>query len=232
MYRKKAQYHEDGSIVLRSKTKFREPYNWKDPQIIFTCSWSDWFVEDADPWRVEAWQVVKDNPHHTFQILTKRSGRIINHLPSDWNSGYSNVWLGVSLELEKYKERIDDLLKVPAAVRFVSIEPLLGPIQWDERLSALDWVIIGGESGNSVGKWRYRKSEIKWMEHLVNEATKNGVKVFVKQFGTHLAKELGFKDTHGGEISEWGAFPHLQVREMPVEALGSQIERPALMFKK
>lgn len=113
---------------------FRKPLRWKEPRRVFTCSWSDWFVEEADQWRDEAWDIVRQTPHLTYQILTKRPERIADHLPPVWP--LDNVWLGVSAEdQERADERIPMLLDIPAAVHFVSAEPLLAPID----LSAYMW---------------------------------------------------------------------------------------------
>ena len=71
MYRDKERYGQDATTVLRSKTKFKEPLKWKEPKVIFTCSWSDWFIEEADQWRDEAWETIRKTPQHTYQILTK-----------------------------------------------------------------------------------------------------------------------------------------------------------------
>ena len=80
MYRDKERYNQDPTTVLKSKTKFNAPLQWNEPKLIFTCSWSDWFIEEADQWRAEAWKIIKNTPHHTYQILTKRPERIKDHL--------------------------------------------------------------------------------------------------------------------------------------------------------
>lgn len=138
MYREMVRYGRDPRIVTRSKTKFSDPLKWvragKAPQFCFTCSWSDFFIEAADEWRPEAWKIISDTPEITYQILTKRPELVRDRLPADWGDGYENVWLGVSAENQEYAdERIPLLLKIPAAVRWVSAEPLLGPIDL-ERL--------------------------------------------------------------------------------------------------
>ena len=243
MYRDKDRYGQDPTTVMRSKAKFKEPLKWKEPKLIFTCSWSDWFIEDADEWRDEAWEIIKNTPQHTYQILTKRPERIADHLPEDWGEGYPNVWLGVSVEYTKYVPRILKLIGIPAKVRFVSFEPLLGPIDLDYPKGINDvqlvesdspfssneypanppityhmahfihWAIIGGESGNDTGKYRYRPCKKEWIEWLLRDLKEAKIPTFVKQLGTHLAKEQGCKDRHGGNMEEWPDW--LQVREMP-----------------
>lgn len=223
MYRDKYRYGHDPEIVKRSsKATFEKPLKIKDPSKIFTCSWSDFFHPDADEWRAEAWEIIKNTPQHTYQILTKRPERILDHLPDDWGNGYDNVWLGVSAENSKYfKMRMQQFDIVPAKIKFVSAEPLIGEIdqetltEWltGSQHGQLDWIIIGGESGNNTGEYRYRECKIEWIKEIIDWQKSWGRSVFVKQLGTYLAKELGLKDRHGGDIDEWPE--ELKVREFP-----------------
>jgi protein gp37 len=132
MFRDQRRYGRDPSVVVRaSDATFFAPLRsrrWQAPRKVFTCSWSDWFHEDADPWRAEAWDVIRRTPEHTYQVLTKRPERIADHLPDDWGDGYANVWLGVTIESRRFVDRADLLRETPAAVRFISAEPLLGPL--------------------------------------------------------------------------------------------------------
>jgi protein gp37 len=234
MYRDKDRYNQDPTIVIRSaKATFNKPLTWKDTAMVFTCSWSDWFIEEADAWRQEAWEIIKKTPHLTYQILTKRPERIKQCLPPDWGEGYPNVWIGISIENEKSAlERIKILCEIPAKVRFLSCEPLIDeismrwkyvPKNWREESGSvgqyeamlhIHWVIIGGESGNDTGLYRFRPTKIEWIEGIINDCKTNNVPVFVKQLGTHLAKELKLHDRHGGDISEWPE--NLKIREFPI----------------
>ena len=118
----------------------------------------------------------------------------------------------MSIESQEQVNRLEYLKDLPC-LTFTSFEPLLGFIKWDERMSVLDWCIIGGESGNESGKWRYRKMELSWAEELVNGSRDNNVPCFVKQLGTYQAKDMGLDDRHSGDIDE---FPeHLKIREFP-----------------
>lgn len=217
MYRDQERYGQNPKVVIRSKSNFNAPLKWKDPKIIFTCSWSDWFIEEADEWRDELWKIIKATPYHTYQILTKRPERILDHLPSDWNDGYANVWLGISAENDKmFINRMFEFGKVKAKVKFVSAEPLLEEInlnyviknQKPDGMDRLDWVIIGAESGNGSipndpkAKYRYRECEIKWIESMVDQCTETKVPVFVKQLGSHLAKTMKLNDRTGSDINE------------------------------
>ncbi|WP_242083173.1 DUF5131 family protein [Aestuariivivens sediminis] len=211
MYREKAIYGQNAKTVVRSKTVFNAPLKLKNGELIFTCSWSDWFIEDADEWRDEAWEIIKSTPHHTYQILTKRPERIKENLPEYFDE-LDNVWLGVSIESEDQMGRLEYLTDL-SCITFASFEPLLGPIKWDERMDGLDWCIIGGESGNDNGKYLYRKMELDWALHLVEGAKSSGVPCFVKQLGTYQYKQLSLKDRHGGNLEE---FPEgFKVREYP-----------------
>ena len=129
MYRDKERYGQNPTTVLRGKTTFNKQLEWEDPKLIFTCSWSDWFIKEADDWRPEAWDIMYQTPYHFYQVLTKRPQRIQSHLPSNWGEGYSNVWLGVSAEDQpNYDTRVQILMQSPARIRFLSLEPLIGPI--------------------------------------------------------------------------------------------------------
>lgn len=232
MMRDGDRYKYDGKKVVRTKTVFTLPLRikettskvWRGSPLVFTSSLTDFFHEDIDQYRDEAWDIIRKCPHLTFQILTKRPERIINHLPSDWGTGWKNVWMGTSIGSEKSMHRLQDLLSVPCATRFLSMEPLHGDIDlpfmpfmpMNGRLAKapyIDWVIVGGESGNENGKWRYRPCELAWISEIAFHCIRSSTPVFVKQLGTHLAKTMGLKDRHGGDISE---FPkHLQLRQFP-----------------
>jgi protein gp37 len=219
MYRDKERYGQDPTTVLRSKSNFNDPLKWKEPKRVFTCSWSDFFIEEADPWRAEAWDIIKKTPHLTYQILTKRPERIVQCLPKDWgDDGYENVWLGFSAENTKtFEKRADIFLnQINARIRFVSFEPLIESIDPGiirEYDIAFEWAIIGGESGNESGRYRYRRMEWPWAIEIVNVLQILKIPVFVKQLGTYTSKLCEFKDRHGGNIDEW---PYkLRVRQFP-----------------
>lgn len=193
-----------------------------DRRLMFTASFSDIFHKDADGWRDDFWQVVRENPKVVFQILTKRHGRILKNLPTDWGDGWKNVWLGVSVENQEQAERrFPVFAKVPAAVRFASFEPLIGSVNmqakklqphlfdWvspSRKRPLLDWAILGGESGNETGKYLYRPCRLVWLKELANDLELLGVPVFVKQLGTHLGKQLATTDRHGGDPAQFPSY--------------------------
>lgn len=231
MYRDKERYGLDPNVVLKSKTNFDAPLKWKDPTLIFTCSWSDWFLEEIDEWRDDMWAIIKATPHHTYQILTKRPERISQCLPKDWGDGYDNVWLGFSAENQKtLEERSKYFFSLKAKVKFISIEPIIGkidlslsyivtsskdePSRVDDLKNIIDWIIIGGESGNENGKYLYRPAELEWFSSLWEQCTLYKIPLFVKQMGTHLAKQMGLKDRHGADADEY-PFQYLKTRQFP-----------------
>lgn len=175
MYRDKKRYGQDPSTVTRSKTTFDAPGKWKRAKIIFTCSWSDFFIEQADGWRAEAWDVIRSTPQHTYQILTKRPDRIRPHLPPDWPLG--NVWLGVSVENPRFYWRVEALGEVDARVRFLSLEPLLAPME-QLPLQGISWAIVGGESGPGC-----RPMKPEWVRSIREQCATAGVPFFFKQWG-------------------------------------------------
>ncbi len=133
MYRDKKRYGQDpGTVIRSSKNTFNLPLKSKDMKPgdkIFVCSWSDFFIKEADLWRQEAWDIIRRTPQYIYLILTKRPENILSRLPEDWGSGWPNVWLGVTAENQEMADlRIPILLQIPAAVRFVSVEPMLGPV--------------------------------------------------------------------------------------------------------
>ena len=204
MFRDREKKHLVADVVQRSKTTFRAPLRWKKPELVFTCSWSDFFHADADAWRDEAWEIIRQTPHLTYQILTKRPERIAACLPTDWGEGWPNVWLGVSVENQRWMERAARLARIPARIRFLSCEPLLGPVsfrwaEWDSfakrdgsdgrngRTDHLDglrrwfhWVIAGGESGPEA-----HPCDPDWLRTLRDQCAEAGVPYFLKQLGGH-----------------------------------------------
>lgn len=213
----------DPMTVQRTKTAFTLPLRIKEPSKIFTSSLTDFFHEAIDSYRHEAWDIIRRCPQHTFQMLTKRPERIIYNLPSYWHDIRRHVWLGTSIGNQEGIHRLHSLLvPIQPGVKFLSLEPLYGPI--DLRLDTqvdfghrigdlIDWVIVGGESGNDTGKYRYRPCQLEWIESIIDQCQAYNIPVFVKQLGTHLAKQMRLRDRNGGNIDE---FPeHLKIREFP-----------------
>jgi protein gp37 len=161
-----------------------QPYRWHQPRTVFVNSMSDLFHARVPVSFIrEAFDVMAATPQHTYQILTKRSlrlRRLADHL--DWPS---NVWMGVSVENASALTRVDHLRETPAAVRFLSCEPLVGPLT-GLRLDGVHWVIAGGESGP-----KYRPMEIDWVREIRDECREVDVPFFFKQWGGRTPKALG-----------------------------------------
>jgi protein gp37 len=203
MYRDKRRYGQDPSLVVRSKTSFDAPQRWKDPKMIFTCSWSDFFVAEADQWRAEAWEVIRKTPQHTYQILTKRPERISEHLPDGWP--FRKVWLGVSVENPRFYGRIELLRVLPAYIRFLSLEPLLSSMS-SLPLEGISWVVVGGESGP---KCRPMKPE--WVREIREQCRKAEIAFFFKQWGGPRKNVTG--RVLDGRI--WDAMPKRRNKKEP-----------------
>lgn len=181
MFTEQRRYGLDPTVVIRTKT-WGQPKKWQKEaaatntkQMVFTCSWSDFFIEQADPWREDAWKVIKNCPNLIFQVLTKRPELIQARLPADWGTGYDNVGLGVSVENDKYLGRVDLLRQIPAKIHFISAEPLLGSIK-DIDLTDIEWLIAGGESGPN-----FRHMDLQWAREIRDKCVAEGVAFFYKQ---------------------------------------------------
>ena len=193
------RYGRDPEIVQRTKDQtFFAPLKWKLPQHIFTCSWSDFFHKQADPWREEAWDVILRTPQHVYQILTKRPGLMVAW--AEKHGWPDHVWAGTSVESQKYVPRLNVLARVPAKVRFVSMEPMLGPVDLRKWIElglgwygenangglepdrACNWVIAGGESGPGA-----RPAHPDWFRQVRDQCQAAGVPFFFKQWGTYAS---------------------------------------------
>jgi len=174
------------------------PLKWRKPQRIFVNSMSDLFQDSVDDAFVQrVWSVMERAHWHSFQILTKRPERMLDLLNKRTFQRLPNVWLGTSVESKDNIERIDFLRQVPAHIRFVSFEPLLGPIL-NPDLTGIHWAIVGGESGP-----RARPMEAWWVEELHGACERQSVAFFFKQWG-------GVRKKHTGRIFKgrtWDDYP-------------------------
>ena len=223
MFASKKAYGQDPATVVRSSDKtFYAPlakgrdggYKWQPGESVFVCSWSDFFHKAADPWRDEAWCVMWHRPDFVYRIVTKRPERIMAALPQGWSTVWPHVQIIATAEdQERLEERVPHLLQVPCAVRGLSLEPLLGPVDlmlWLHEIIAarrvnaahpgarvwvnestirgktLSWVIVGAESGP-----RRRLCKHEWVRDIVRQCQAAGVPVFVKQLdlGGRLSKD-------------------------------------------
>lgn len=176
--------YEQGFELRLWPQRLEQPLRWARPRMIFVNSMSDLFHEDIpEEYIEEVFDVMGRADRHTFQILTKRHERLAelgSSLP--W---HSNVWIGVSVENRRFAHRIDHLREVDAAVRFISAEPLLGPLDGLD-LSGIDWLIAGGESGP-----KHRPMQAEWVRDLRDRCAEEEVAFFFKQWGGHRPKSGG-----------------------------------------
>ena len=176
--------YEQGFDLRLWPHRIDQPLRWRTPRMIFVNSMSDLFHEDIPFAFVEqVFAVMTQADQHVFQILTKRHGRLAQ-LASDlpWPE---NVWMGVTIENRRFVHRADRLRKIPAAVRFISAEPLLGPLEGLD-LDGIHWLIAGGESGP-----RHRPVKAEWIYELRDRCVGEGVAFFFKQWGGHRPKTGG-----------------------------------------
>jgi protein gp37 len=231
----------DAPPHITSDSYWRQPRKWDreaaaqgNRKRVFCASLADWADDEApEGARERLWDVIRSTPHLDWLLLTKRAKSIIKYLPKDWGTvGYANVWLGVSCENREHGyTRVDILRTIPAVVRFISCEPLLEDIS-DINLTGIDWVIVGGESGNGSD---VRGFDVAWSRGLHSACTQSGAKFFVKQMGTMPVEDGSpfpiLKPTPDGKDDRHGRclvnFPaDLQVQEVPP---GSELPSSALV---
>lgn len=176
--------YEQGFDLRLWPERLDQPPKWKKPRTIFVNSMSDLFHEDIPFDFVErVFEVIVDCEHHTFQVLTKRQERLAELAPDlPWPP---NLWMGVSMENRRFVHRADYLRTVPAAVRFISAEPLLGPLEGLD-LTGIHWLIAGGESGP-----RHRRVDAAWVTDLRDRCGDAEVAFFFKQWGGARPKSNG-----------------------------------------
>lgn len=176
--------YRNGFRVTLHPEALEEPCGWKQPRRVFVNSMSDLFHEKIPLEFIQrVFDVMNKNIRHTFQILTKRSERLAEAAPLlNWSD---NIWMGVTVENSDYLYRIDHLRKVSATVRFLSLEPLLGPLDALD-LSGIDWVIVGGESGPGA-----RPMKEEWAVSIKSKCLAADVPFFFKQWGGVNKKKAG-----------------------------------------
>ncbi|MBV8202547.1 MAG: phage Gp37/Gp68 family protein [Acidobacteria bacterium] len=188
--------YEQGFDLRLVPEKLEEPLRWKSPRRVFVNSMSDLFHEAVpEDYIRRVFEVMGAAHWHTFQVLTKRAERLAAlapHLP--WPE---NVWQGVSVESERYLPRIASLQRVDAAVRFLSLAPLLEPLP-RLHLDGISWVIVGGESG-----LQHRLIEVEWVRAIRDQCVRKGVAFFFKQWGGRTPK-AGGRRLDG---KEWNQMP-------------------------
>jgi protein gp37 len=176
--------YKNGFNLTYHYDELQLPYSWKKPRLIFVNSMSDLFHENMPFEFIKAvFKVMNDCPQHIFQVLTKRADILEKYYTLlDWTP---NIWMGVTVENDKVVKRIDSLRRVPASIKFLSIEPLLTAIP-NINLLNIDWVIVGGESGQKA-----RPIKEEWVMDIKNQCEQKQIPFFFKQWGGRNKKASG-----------------------------------------
>lgn len=192
----KGHHYEQGFDLKLWPKRLEYPVNWKKPKRIFVNSMSDLFHQNVpDTFILDTFDVMARANHHQYQVLTKRPFRLARLSPQITeilcSRGYEqtvwpgHIWIGVSVETIQYSWRVDELRKIPASIRFISAEPLLGSLQ-ELNLTDIHWVIAGGESG--IG---HREIDSTWVTELREKYDQTGIAFFFKQWGGRTPKARG-----------------------------------------
>lgn len=199
--------YEQGFDLRLWPDRLEQPSRWAKPRFIFVNSMSDLFHQDVpDDYIAAVFDAMTQAPQHRFQVLTKRPGRMASVVQRIQPIPLPHVWLGTSVETDDYMWRVDKLRATPAAVRFLSLEPLLGPIP-NLDLTGVGWVIVGGESGHGA-----RPMNLDWARDIRDQCAAAAVPFFFKQTGTVAARNL---ELSGKGADAEAILPDLAVRQYP-----------------
>ncbi|MBO6521330.1 MAG: phage Gp37/Gp68 family protein [Rhodospirillales bacterium] len=192
--------------VRESKEALEVPLSWKKPRKIFVNSMSDLFHEGvSDEFIGKVWDVMRATPHHNYQILTKRPERMAEFVSNNVTDVLKNIWLGTSIEDKEVSHRAEALRSTPAAVRFISFEPLIGSVGSID-LNGVHWAIVGGESGHNA-----RPICEEWIDEIHKLCKRHGTAFFFKQWGTWGAdNKRRSKKANGRKYRgrTWDEMPH------------------------
>ncbi|MCC5940169.1 MAG: phage Gp37/Gp68 family protein [Balneolaceae bacterium] len=192
--------YKDGFNVRMHPETLDEPYKWKKSRVVFVNSMSDLFHPEVPiEFIKDVFRVMNDNPRHVFQVLTKRTELLLEYDQAELLEWGENIWMGTSVEDNRVKQRIDILSKTNAKTKFLSCEPLIGPLT-DMNLNNIDWVIVGGESGHKP-----RPMEPEWVFDIKEQCETANVPFFFKQWGGRNKKK------NGRELMErtWDEMPEM-----------------------
>ncbi|HPF91408.1 MAG TPA: phage Gp37/Gp68 family protein [Flavobacteriales bacterium] len=196
------KYTDNFKLRIHEK-ELELPYTWKKPKVVFVNSMSDLFHKEVPVDFIQrVFAVMKDNPQHVFQVLTKRADVLLKYDKQGRLHWPHNVWMGVSVEDGRVRHRIDALRQTGARVKFLSCEPLIGPLP-DMDLAGIDWVIVGGESGRKP-----RRMDPDWVLDIKDQCDRADVAFFFKQWGGTNKKAAG-RELEGREYNEMPEIPEL-----------------------
>ena len=214
--------YENGFDLQLRPERLRLPLEWKRPRLIFVNSMSDLFHEEVPVDHIrKTFETMREANWHQFQVLTKRPERAAE-IAAELGPWPANVWMGTSVENQRWTSRIDDLRRVPATIRFLSCEPLLGPLSLN--LTGVHWVIVGGESGP-----KSRPMRPEWAESIRAQCDAQGVPFFFKQWGAHdcngkrVGKGRAGRELHG---RTWDAMPGVRTEAEAAPRTHSLAQRP------
>jgi protein gp37 len=200
---------QNGFDLTLRPDRLEWPLLWKEPRRVFVNSMSDLFHEKIeDEYILKVFETMERAEQHTFQVLTKRTARMAAWVQKYYSNKKiaSNIWMGTSLERQDFYERVEFLKRIPSKVRFLSVEPLLGPIQFKAHdLRALDWVIVGGESGPHS-----RPMSKEWVTDIKDQCEKQKVPFFFKQWGAYNSQGERVGKKYSGRRLEgrhWNEMP-------------------------
>lgn len=198
--------------VVQDEKALNAPRSWRAPRTVFVNSMSDLFHDAVETAFIrKVWDVMRDTPQHTYQVLTKRPERMRSVLSSDGFALLPNVWIGTSVEDAAVINRIDHLRATPAAIRFISFEPLIGSVG-EANITGIDWAIVGGESGP-----RARAMSEDWVHEIEEMCRVTGTAFFFKQWGGRNKKAAGrllngrTYDEMPGRRTSSGSLAHLSL---------------------
>lgn len=196
-------------VVREDHKSLSIPYKWKKPRNIFVNSMSDLFHQDvSDEFIISVWEVMQKTPQHNYQILTKRPERMKEILSKKIKKSLPNVWVGTSIENRDVKDRISHLKMTPASIRFISFEPLIGPVG-DICLDGIHWAIVGGESGSKA-----RPIKESWIDEIYSHCMKSDTAFFFKQWGTWGKDEQKRSKKANGRTYKgktWDQMPNISI---------------------
>jgi len=217
MFREQKRYGNDPTNIHRTtKNTWNQVKKFKPGEKVFVCSWSDFFIKEADPWREEAWNIIRNRPDLIWILLTKRIGNVKSRLPEDWGDGWQNVIGMVTAENQKWADHdIPILTDLPFINKGISIEPMLGHtnLRLKDR-SSINLVIAGCESGPQKRTTKYC-----WIKNLKNQCVDASVPFFLKQmeqivdgipsekWGTVAGKKIIKMPVFEGQV--WDQFPRI-----------------------
>lgn len=214
MFREQKRYGNDPTFIKRTtQNTWNQVKKFKSGEKVFVCSWSDFFIEEADLWREEAWNVIRSRPDLIWILLTKRIENAKSRLPEDWGDGWPNVIGMVTAENQKWADHdIPTLLKLPFAIKGISVEPMLESIDIRKylpeppeeipfKLDYLNWVVVGCESGP-----KRRLTKQMWIHDLKNQCVDTGVSFFLKQW---LDRAFNVVKMPELDFQVWNQFPSI-----------------------